>query len=224
MSVRITIIVAGTNEPSNSNMLADTMAHAMRARGAEITKIRLKDLRIEHFGIECYGPNCPVDDFAKVEEAVKEADGIVIASPIWNFSVPAHLVNMIDRMGAFALDPSHSIGVLKGKPFFYIYTAGMPKSAWPLMKRMLRHMTIALHYFGGAVLGTHFEGGCTLGRGIFGLVVDKRPESLKKMDQEGVRFLAQVSSYKRTGMLPLKHRWSQWFWKVAQKIKKKLGL
>jgi len=205
-------------------MLADTAAAAMRARGAEIAKVRLKDLRIEHFGIECYGPNCPVDDFPKVEEMVKEADGIVIASPVWNFSVPAHLINLIDRMGAFALDPSRSIGVLKGKPFFFIYTGGIPSSGWSFMKRLLRHMTTALHYFGGAVLGTHYEGRCTVGKGVFGLVVDKRPESLKKMEQEAVTFLEQVSAYKRTGKLPLKHRLTQTFWRNAQKMKKMLGL
>lgn len=205
-------------------MLADTAAAAMRARGAEISKVRLKDLRIEHFGIECYGPNCPIDDFEKVEEMVKEADAIMIASPVWNFSVPAHLINLIDRMGAFALDPSRSVGVLKGKPFYFIYTGGIPNSGWGFMKRLLRHMTTALHYFGGAVLGTHYEGRCTVGRGVFGLVVDKRPESLKKMEQEAVKFLEQVSAYKRTGKLPLKHRMNQMFWKNAQAIKKKLGL
>lgn len=224
MSTRIAIIVAGTNEPSNSNVLADTMAHAMRARGAEIEKVRLKDLRIEHFGIECYGPNCPIDDFQIVKKMVQEADGIVFASPIWNFSVPAHLINLIDRMGAFALDPSRSVGVLKGKPFFFIYTAGMPTSAWPLMRRALGHLTLALRYFGGAVLGTYFEGRCTLGRGLFGLVVDKRPESLKAIEEKGIKFLAEVSAYKRTGKLPLKHRLWLKFWQMAQAVKKKLGL
>lgn len=165
-----------------------------------------------------------MDDFVKVEDIVREADGIVIASPIWNFSVPAHLVNLIDRMGAFALDPSRSIGILKGKPFFFIYTGGIPKSGWPFMKRLLRHMTIALQYFGGAVLGMHYEGRCTLGRGIFGLVVDKRPESLKAIEEKGIRFLAQVSAYKRSGKLPLRHRFWLKFWSTTQNIKKRVGL
>lgn len=222
--VRIAVIVAGTNEPSNSNALADAMIEGMRGEGVTVEKVRLKDLEIAHFNLSCYGSSCPVDGLTRVEKIIRESDGVVIATPMWNFSVPAHLKNLIDRMGGFALDESRSIGTLNGKPFFLIYTAGMPKAAWTLLRKTISHMPISIQYFGGSVLGTHFEGGCTLGRGNFGLVVDKRPASLQNMREKGAAFARSAERFKRTGVLPLTYRLIKKFVRFAQQVKKKLGL
>ncbi len=226
VSTNILIIVAGTNEPSNSNMLADTMADAMRGVGnVTISKLRLKDLQMAHFGLECYGPHCPIDDLEKVRELMMKANAVVIATPVWNFSVPAHLKNLIDRMGAFSLDEkSHSLGELHSKPFYLIFTGGMPNAGWQFLKRTTFHIPVSIQYFGGAVLGTYFEGGATLGRGIFGLVVDKRPASLEAIKRKGIDFARSVQSFQLTGVLPLKYRVLQKFVRFAQQVKKKLGL
>ena len=120
-ATKILVIVAGTNEPSNSNVLADAMMEGVKSTGATVTKLRLKDMQIAHFGLECYGPHCPVDDLERVKAEIGSAHGVIIATPIWNFSVPAHLKNLIDRMGAFALDEqAHSLGQFHGKPFFLL--------------------------------------------------------------------------------------------------------
>lgn len=224
--LKIVVIVAGTNEPSNSNMLADSMVDGMKTQAnLTVEKIRLKDLQIAHFNLSCYGTDCPIDGLTRVQKAITEADGVVIATPMWNFSVPAHLKNLIDRMGAFALDDeSHSLGTLKGKPFFLIITAGMPKTAWPFIRKTVSHLPVSIQYFGGSVIGTHFEASCTLGRGVFGLVVDKRPESLKKISEHGVKFVKIAERFKRTGVLPLKYRLIKKIVQFAQKIKIRLGL
>ncbi len=222
----ILILVAGTNEPSNSNVLADSMAEGIRSvSGVSTKKMRLKDVQISHFGLECYGSDCPVDDMEIIRMEMSKAHGVVIATPIWNFSVPAHLKNVIDRMGAFSLDEeSHSLGMLKGKPFYLLYTGGTPAAAWPLMKRTTSHLPVSLQYFGGSILGTHYEPRCTLGRGVFGLVVDKRPESLESVRIKGIAFAKALQDFQRTGLLPLKYRLIQKFVRLAQKVKKKLGL
>lgn len=224
--MRILFLVAGTNEPSNSNMLADVMIAGMKHSHPDIIidKVRLKDVNIGQFNLSCYGPDCPLDGMSHVQSLLLQADGIVIASPVWNFGVPAHLKNFLDRMGAFALDASHSLGTLNGKPFFLIYTAGAPKAAWPLFKRTLSSVSMAIQYFGGSILGTFFEGSCTLGRGVFGLVVDKRPARLEVIKAEGVKFLSAVSVFKQTGMLPMKYRLIKRFVRISQLIKRKLGL
>lgn len=226
MSAHILVLVAGTNEPSNSNVLADNMIGALRTLSdVTFTKIRLKDLQIAHFGLECYGENCPIDDLEKVKQEMMRADGVVIASPIWNFSVPAHLKNLIDRMGAFSLDErTHSLGMLQGKPFFLLYTGGTPMTAWPLMKRTTSHVPVSLQYFGASILGTHFEPRTTLGRGVFGLVVDKRPESLEAVKRKAIAFTKTVQEFQETGRLPLKYRIIQKFVRMAQKAKKWLGI
>ncbi len=223
---RILLLVAGTNEPSNSNVLADSLASGMRTvLGVSLAKIRLKDLQMAHFGLECYGPHCPVDDLERIKREMMQADGVVIASPIWNFSVPAHLKNLIDRMGAFGLDSdSHSLGTFQGKPFFLLFTGGTPSAAWPLMKRTTSHIPVSLQYFGASILGVHFEPRCTLGRGVFGLVVDKRPESLEAVRLKGVKFAKVVQEFQQTGKLPLKHRLIRKFVSIAQRVKKGTGI
>lgn len=224
--MKILILVAGTNDPSNSNALADAMIVGIKqARpDATVDKVRLKDIDIGHFNLSCYGQNCPLDGMTSVQSLLMQADGVVIATPMWNFSVPAHLKNFIDRMGAFALDASHSVGTLNGKPFFLIITAGMPKTAWPFIKKTISHLPIAIQYFGGTVLGTFFEGSCTLGRGVFGLVVDKRPERLQAMVQAGRQFASSIEVFKKTGMLPFSYRMKKNIIKMMQKIKRKMGL
>ncbi|MSR67919.1 flavodoxin family protein [Candidatus Peribacteria bacterium] len=224
--INILILVAGTNEPSNSNVLADAMEEGMRSvSDVSVVKFRLKDLQIRHFGLECYGPNCPIDDFEKVKKEILAADGVIIATPIWNFSVPAHLKNLIDRMGAFGLDSeSHSMGMLHGKPFFLLFTGGTPLAAWALMKQTSSHIPVSLQYFGASILGTHFELRCTLGKGIFGLVVDKRPKSLEAVKRKGIAFAKAVQIFQRTGRLPLRHRLMQKFVQMAQRVKKGLGI
>ena len=202
------MIVAGTNEPSNSNILADHFIEGMKQLpGTEVEKFRLKDQAIEHFTLQHYSPDYHQrsDQFAAIERAIETSQGVVIATPIWNFSVPAHLKNFIDRMGAFALDQAtHSKGQLKGKPFFLLYTGGAPMIAWKaLMYLTTLHMTEALKYYDGVVIGRHFEPKALPGRGQFGVVVDKRPDTLAAMERKGKEFAKIASVYASTGKLPL---------------------
>lgn len=221
----ITIIVAGTNDPSNSHLLAEKFKEGIETSGAASTLIRLKNLQLDHFDLKCYDATCSISDrFPEIHRAIEQADGLVIASPVWNFSVPAHLKNLIDRMGSFGLDnATHSVGTMQGKPTFLILTGGAPAAAWPLLKRTTSHVGAGLQYFGCSVVSTHFEGGCTLGRGKFGLVVDKRPASLAAMEKKGAKFASIVRQFKETGTLPFKYRMTKAIVKTAQKLKRKMG-
>jgi multimeric flavodoxin WrbA len=220
---RVVMIVAGTNEPSNSNILADTFAQGIAEEtDVHVTKFRLKDLQIQHFTLERYAPHChdKDDDFCKIEDALTQAHAIVIATPIWNFSVPAHLKNLIDRMGAFALDQeTHSKGKLKAKPFYLIYTGGAPKIAWEaLMYLTTLHLTEAIKYYGGTVIGRHFEPKSLPGRGTFGVVVDKRPDSLEAVKKKGKKFGAIAHHYAENGSLPLRTKLGYQFFTFLYRV------
>lgn len=207
---RVTLFIAGTNEPSNAETLADAFTKGLGAiPGMETETLRLRELAISHFTLDHYFPDCSLeDDFCKVQEAILGSDGVVIASPIWNFSVPAHLKNLIDRMGGFALDSkTHAEGQLKGKPFYLIFTGGAPMIAWKaLMHITTIHIPEAIRYYGGAVVGGYYEPRCMPGKGVFGLVVDKRPHTLLTMEKKGEIFGKLVKRYAETGMLPLRYR------------------
>lgn len=219
----IIVIVAGTNEPSNSATLADAFIAGMqKAENVQVTKYRLKDMHIQHFSLERYAPHCnnKDDDFCKIEDALSAAHAVVIASPIWNFSVPAHLKNLIDRMGAFALDQeTHSKGQLKAKPFYILFTGGAPMIAWKaLMYLTTLHVSEAIKYYGGTVIGKHFEPKSLPGRGVFGLVVDKRPTVLEAMRNKGAKFGAIAKHYAENGSLPAQTKLAYAFFSFLYRV------
>lgn len=218
----IVVIVGGTNEPSNSNVMADAFIEGMqRIDGVTVRKFRLKDMRIEHFTLQYYHPGFKSDDdFPQAEHALRDASAVVFSTPVWNFSVPAHLKNFIDRMGAFALDEAtHSKGQLKRRPFALLYTGGAPMIAWKaLMYLTTLHMTEAIKYYGGTVIYRHFEPKSLPGRGQFGLVVDKRPASLELMHQKGAAFAKAAKIYAENGSLPLYNRISYQFFTFLYRV------
>lgn len=223
--MKIFILVAGTNELSNSNALADAFIQGIHQLGdVEVHKRRLKDMKLEQFTVDFYDPTCTIEeDFCILQEFIEEADGFVFATPIWNFSVPGHLKNFIDRMGSFALDETRSKGTLGGKPFYAIFTGGAPAPAWiGLMKKTTSHIAESMRYFGATPIGSHFEEKCTKGRGKFGLVVDSRPESLANVRRQGHNFAKVVKRFAETGELPAQKKLLKTIYSWGQAVMKKL--
>jgi len=208
--MQVVIFVAGTNLFSNAKALAEAFQQGVMREGVSTNLIRLTDLSINHFSLEYYHPQCSLDDdFCRVQNLIESADGVIIATPIWNFSVPAHLKNFIDRIGGFALDEAtHSKGQLNGKPFYLIFTGGAPIAAWKFMLHVTTmHLPQSIKYYGGVVLGRHYEPRCMAGHGKFALVVDKRPESLALLQKKGVWFARIVRKKHEYGCLPWRFRW-----------------
>lgn len=227
--MHIAVFVAGNNSPSNSNRLADEFIEGMKqTEGLSFEKIQLKELALEHFSLQNYETNSE-EDYKRVRGLIESASGIVIASPIWNFSVPSHLKNFIDRIGAFCLDKeTHSKGQLGGKPVYFIYTGGAPKIAWEaLMNLTTLHVSEAFKYYNATVVGRYFEPKCTPGRGVFGMVVDKRPESLARVKAEGKRFAEVTKHFATAGTLPLRQRLGHslftFLYRVGNRIMYELG-
>ena len=221
----ILVIVAGTNEPSNSNMLADAFIQGIQhEKEIEVQKRRLKDMHMHQFTLDFYEPQChQEEDFCSLQHLMETSQGFVIATPVWNFGVPGHLKNFIDRMGSFALAEDRSTGTLHGKPFYLLFTGGAPFPAWKgLMEKTTSFVPEALKYFGASYIGHHFEGKCTKGRGKFGLVVDERPESLASVREQGHTFATIVQEYERTGKAPLKHRARNTIMKWGEALLKKV--
>ncbi len=220
--MKILHLNAGTNDPSNSRTLADAFCRGMqKLENMAVETIRVVDLDLAHFTLAHYDPATDQGaDYRRLEAAVKTADGVVISTPIWNFSVPAHLKNLIDRMGAFALDAeTRSRGTLGGKPFFFVYTGGAPLPAWKgLMRFTTMHLPESIRYFGGSVFGRRFEGKCTPSKGAFGLVMDKRAEALKRAEADGERFARRTARFAKDGTLPLSIRIVTWFYRKGQRI------
>lgn len=222
----IAVVVAGMNDPSNANMMADHFIEGVKTvKGVTFEKIRLKELELHHFTLADYDPKTKMEpDFQRVKTILQDATGIVFATPIWNFSVPAHLKNLIDRMGAFGLDEqTRSKGQFGGKPFGLLFTGGAPMIAWKaLMYLTTLHMAEAIKYYGGTVILRHFEPKCVPGKGQFGLVVDQRPASLALMKSYGKKFAESAQYYAKNGKLPtgqeIVHKWFEFLYRVGNRI------
>lgn len=90
------ILSTSLNPKSKSRQLAASASAALTPEGVEHSILDLKDLPLPLCdGGAAYGhPNT-----AKAGESVKAADGIIVASPIYNYDVNAALKNLIELTG-----------------------------------------------------------------------------------------------------------------------------
>ncbi len=226
-AMKIALLLAGNNQPSNSAYLSELFAAGLRQAypTAEITTLRLAELDIPHFTLAAYdADHSPTPDTHRLHEVVKNADGIVVASPVWNFSVPAHLKNALDHLGAVCLDQAtHSKGQLKNRPCYFLFTGGAPMIAWKaLLNITTLHVSEAFKYYGASVVSRHFEPKCLPGRGMFGLVLDKRDGLPARIHAKAAAFGRVVEAYKTTGALPpflqLRRTVATWAYRIGNRV------
>lgn len=105
MSSKIVVITGSLRKGSNSVAMAEAFAAAARDKGLEVTTIDAARLDIGpcHACNSCYsaGRACTFDDdFNSVAEALVEADGIVLACPVYWYTFPARVKALIDKLYA----------------------------------------------------------------------------------------------------------------------------
>lgn len=122
MKTKKVLILSSSPRPGgNSDLLCDRFGAGARQAGHEVEKIFLKDLRIGYCqGCgRCYGgahPCAQRDDAAAVVEKMVRADVIVLATPVYFYSLSAQMKTLIDRTCARYTE-------LCGKEFYYILAA-----------------------------------------------------------------------------------------------------
>lgn len=127
MSKNILILSGSPRKGGNSDLLCDEFARGAREAGHEVEKIRVSELNI-HPCIACYhcrdhGGQCVFqDDMAPLLEKMIRADVLVLASPVYFYSIDAQLKAVIDRTVARWLE-------VKNKEFYYIVTAADQEDA-----------------------------------------------------------------------------------------------
>jgi len=130
MSRTIVAFSASPRRKGNSDILADHILGGAQQAGASVEKVRLHGLAI--------GPcrACDVcqqsvdtpcvqhDDMPGLLDKVRGADGIVLASPIYFFSVNAQMKLFLDRL--YALFGMEVFDVLEGRPVAIALAYGDP--------------------------------------------------------------------------------------------------
>lgn len=187
-------ISTSPKQDSNSTTLLMEFCRGAEAEGIKIEHIHLYDLHIPYFNYE----NRKADpaylhanrDIKKLESLIMNSQALVIASPVWNFSVPAVLKNFMDRISYFARVFKKQ-GTMRKQPnlkhlhCYYIFTTGTPWYGWPFDSLAYYHTKITMWYFGAKNHGLLKAHAC--GNGSKN-VVKTRPRLMKKAYNRGRRF------------------------------------
>ncbi len=117
---KVLILSGSPRKNGNSDLLCNEFMRGAVDSGNQVEKIRVAEKKIG-FCLGCYACNdsgkCAIeDDMAEVLQKIIDADVIVLASPVYFYSIDAQLKAVIDRTIARWLE-------VKDKEFYYIVTA-----------------------------------------------------------------------------------------------------
>lgn len=121
MSKRVLILSGSPRKGGNSDALCDEFMRGAAESGNEVKKIRVAEKNVGYCRA-CYyckksGGKCVInDDMAEILDEMIKADAIVLASPVYFYSIDAQLKTVIDRTVARWLE-------VKNKDLYYIMTA-----------------------------------------------------------------------------------------------------
>lgn len=123
---KVLILSGSPRKGGNSDILCDEFARGAEEAGNAVEKVRVAEKNIG-FCRACYACRangvCVIkDDMAELLQKMIDADVIVLASPVYFYSIDAQLKAVIDRTVARWLE-------VKNKEFYYIVTAADAEQA-----------------------------------------------------------------------------------------------
>ncbi len=96
-SSKITILSCSMDPESRSRRMARDAESLLRERGAEVEFIDLQDLELPVFdNLKCYEH----PSYDRLYHAIRDADGVLLAVPIYNWSVGSAAKSLIELTGA----------------------------------------------------------------------------------------------------------------------------
>lgn len=120
MSKKVLILSGSPRKNGNSDLLCDEFARGAIEAGHEVEKIRVSEKKIDYCRAcyACRGTGiCAIkDDMAEIMQKMIDCDVMVLASPVYFYSIDAQLKAVIDRSVARWTE-------VKNKEFYYIVTA-----------------------------------------------------------------------------------------------------
>ena len=152
---KVLILEGSARAGGNSCILSSEFARGAEEAGCSVEKILVARKKLSGcLGCNaCYrnGGTCvQKDDMEEIRTKMLEADVIVLASPIYFYSMTAQMKTLIDRTYAF-------FNQLAGKTFYFIVTCGATDASFTeTMLASLRGFTCCVPDAkeGGVVLGT----------------------------------------------------------------------
>ena len=120
MGKHVLILSGSPRKGGNSDLLCQEFARGAQESGSEVEILRVAARKIAPcsgcYYCRAHGGECAhKDDMAEVLQKMIDADVIVLASPVYFYSIDAQLKTVIDRTVARWLE-------VKNKEFYYIVT------------------------------------------------------------------------------------------------------
>lgn len=155
---KVLILAGSPRKNGNSAALCAEFARGAAEVGNDVELLYLRDKKIAYCNACYYCKNhdghCIIkDDMAEILEKMNDADVIVMASPVYFYSIDAQMKALIDRTVAQWLK-------IRDKTFYYIMTAA-EDSAW-VMDCTLECMRGLAKCLKGSS-----EGGVIYGKGVY---------------------------------------------------------
>ena len=201
--MKILALSCSPSRGRNSDTMLDNFIFGMKEiSDIEVEKIYLEDIPIDNYKHEnSKGTKEHEQKFKDLSEKItKEISGLVIATPTYNFSVPAHLKNFIDRMRFFALDLTKKnklgqpVGMLGNLKTYFLVSGGTPNWAEHILfftfpSFWLRGVFL---YFNARVMGAYYSGD---------VKTFQNKKILKKCFRKGKHYALKVKKHKDQGVL-----------------------
>lgn len=99
--IEIAAVFGSPRRKGNTSTLLNHAVSGARDAGAQVTEVVLRDLKmspcLEIYGCKKEGRCVIKDDYGKIEELLQHSDGLMLASPIFFYTVSAHTKILMDR-------------------------------------------------------------------------------------------------------------------------------
>ena len=154
---KVLIVNGSPRKNGNSSVLAEQVAEGARSLGAEVEAVTLHDLDIRPCDgcdiCRTPGNDCHIDDDMRaLYPRVREADALVLAGPVYYFTVTAQTKLFMDRCHAITMpgDPNNG---LAGKRIGIVLTYGGADAFDSGAVNALRTFQDAYRYIGARIVG-----------------------------------------------------------------------
>jgi multimeric flavodoxin WrbA len=180
MGRSILILKGSPREHGNSNTLADRVAKGASAAGAEVESLMLHHMDIRPCDAcdTCQETGVCViqDDMQKIYPLLEKADAIVIASPVYWFTLSAQTKLCIDRW--YALESGQG-NALRGKQIGIVLTYGDTDLYTSGGINAIHTFESMFRYIGAEIVGMVYGTANEIGD------VEKQPELMERAYQLG---------------------------------------
>jgi multimeric flavodoxin WrbA len=205
--MKIVAVFGSPRKGGNSDTLAEVFLQEAEGIGAEVERFRLKELKyggcIACNSCKTKSETCVLkDDLIPVLEAVREAETLLVATPVYFFDMPSQVKAFMDRWYSF-FKPNYfarkDISRLpSGKNVIFVTSQRAPES---LFMDFIQRYNYMLKLFGFKRM--HLIRGCKLGDDLDD--ADKREDLLEKARETASKVLAgepsdaHIPPYSRQG-------------------------